>query len=279
MLNSAWVSDAATYIEQYAQSPELLTRSALSQRFYLSPGHLQTVFKQVMGMTPAQYARAVRQQRLREALTSSENATEAVFEAGYSSLSQAYDKGGVLGMTPRQYQRKGAGMTIRYAAVETSYGWMLVAATERGLCTVSLHNSHDTAITSLQTEFAEAQLTADTAALAGTVQQIVAHIEGALPSLDLPIDVQATAFQMRVWNALRQIPHGETWSYSELAEHIGDPKATRAVAAACGANRLAVVIPCHRVVGKSGNLTGYKWGIERKRLLLAREKDQRSLFD
>jgi AraC family transcriptional regulator of adaptative response/methylated-DNA-[protein]-cysteine methyltransferase len=241
----------------------------------LSPFTLQRVFKQALGVSPLEYQRALRARRLRSGLRQGGNVTDAIYEAGFGSSSRAYE-GAALGMTPAKFAQGGLGERIGYTTARTAFGWLVVGATERGLCWLALGGTLAEAEASLREEFPLATLRRDTS-LAGLVDAAVSAVSGrpgsgsngAVP--EVPLDLRGTAFQLRVWQALRGIPRGETRSYSELARELGDPNATRAVARACATNRVALVVPCHRVVGASGALTGYRWGVERKKLLLETE--------
>jgi len=236
----------------------------------LSPFTVQRMFKQKLGVSPLQYQRALRAGSLRSALKKGANVTDAVYEAGFGSSSRAYE-GAQLGMTPGRFAQGGKGERIGFSTARTPFGWMVVGATERGLCWLALAGTAAEAEGSLREEFPEATLRKDPA-LSGLVEAAVRTVAGAETDGKLALDLRGTAFQLRVWQALRAIPRGETRSYSELARELGEPKATRAVARACAMNRVAVVVPCHRVVGVSGALTGYRWGMERKKMLLEAEK-------
>lgn len=258
------------YIEKNLENA--LTLEHLSEEFALSPFHLQRTFKDVVGISPQQYTEALRLQRIRTALGNGENILEAIYAAGYSSTSKLYTCADmVLGMTPGTYQQGGTNMNILYTIVDCNLGKLLVAATERGLCAVRLGDDVDTLETELMREFPSAGLERDTIVLTGWVNEILAYIEGNQPHLALPLDVQATAFQRQVWQALQEIPYGETRTYADIANAIGQPTASRAVANAIGSNPVAMVIPCHRVVRSDGSLGGYRWGINRKESLLAVE--------
>ncbi|HEY1161376.1 MAG TPA: methylated-DNA--[protein]-cysteine S-methyltransferase [Terracidiphilus sp.] len=245
----------------------------------LSPFTVQRLFKQGVGVSPLQYHRALRAGRLRGALRQGGNVTDAIYEAGFGSSSRAYEGAG-LGMTPARFAQGGRGEQIGYTTARSAFGWLVVGATGRGLCWLALGGTAAEAEASLREEFPLATLRRDPA-LATMVDAALAVVGGELqepaePGADahprLPLDLRGTAFQLRVWQALRAIPRGETRSYSQLARELGDPKATRAVARACATNRVALVVPCHRVVGVSGALTGYRWGVERKRQLLEAER-------
>ena len=254
------------HIEAHADRPVRLKE--LGRVAKMSPFTVQRRFKQAMGVSPLQYQRALRAGRLREALRQRASVTDAVYEAGFGSASRAYEGAG-LGMTPGRFAQGGKGERIGFTTARTRFGWMVVGATERGLCWLALAASAAEAETSLREEFPAAELKRD-AGLRQMVDAAVGMVDGSEGPARL--DLRGTAFQLRVWQALRAIPRGETRSYSELAREMGDPKATRAVARACAMNRVALVVPCHRVVGASGSLTGYRWGVERKRALLEAER-------
>lgn len=234
---------------------------------------LRRLFRRVLGITPRQYADAARLGRLKVKLKEGEAVTNALYEAGYGSSSRLYEQApGHLGMTPATYGRSGQGMTIRYTIVSSPIGCLLVAATERGLCAVHFGDDESLLKAALTNEFSAATVTRDDRAFIPWVTLLLAHLAGRQPRLDLPLDLQATAFQRRVWEALRAIPPGQTRSYSAVAAAIGQPAATRAVAQACASNPVAMVIPCHRVIREDGSLGGYRWGVERKRQLLEHEQ-------
>jgi AraC family transcriptional regulator of adaptative response/methylated-DNA-[protein]-cysteine methyltransferase len=244
----------------------------------LSPFTVQRLFKQAMGVSPLQYQRALRAGSLRTALKKGDSVTDAIYNAGFNSSSRAYE-GAQLGMTPARFASGGRGEQIGYAIASSPFGWMIVGATERGLCWLALAGSEADAKATLREEFPEAELH-ENASLSGFVQSALESVrEGTDLSesrkLADALDLRGTVFQLRVWQALRNIPRGETRSYSQLAREMGDPNSTRAVARACALNRVAVLVPCHRVVGASGSLTGYRWGIDRKRQLLEAERESR----
>lgn len=256
-----------------------LTLSSLGRSAGMSPHQLERAFRGVMGITPRQYADAQRMRRLKSHLRKGDNVTTALYEAGYGSSSRLYERAPThLGMTPAAYGRGGEGMEIHYAIVQSPLGRLLAAATPRGISAVYLGESDATLRSELRKEYPRATLVAEGRGrkigrngLGAWVEKIVAHLAGQQPHLDLPTDVQATAFQRRVWEELRRIPYGATRTYSEVARAIGRPTAIRAVARACATNPTSVVVPCHRVIREDGNLAGYRWGIERKRSLLDRE--------
>ncbi len=260
-------------VEAGLQRGDPLRLEDLGEAVGLSPYHLQRVFKRVVGITPRQYAEACRLARLKAGLKEGETVTNALYDAGYSSSSRLYEKSDThLGMTPASYSRGGEGARISYTVVASPLGRLLVAATERGVCAVKMGDDDGELAAILLTEYPAADIQRDDSALGEWVEAILAHLSGKQPNLDLPLDVQATAFQWRVWEELRAIPYGSTRSYTQVAEAIGQPGAARAVASACAANRAALIVPCHRVVRESGDLGGYRWGLERKRKLLEQEK-------
>ena len=248
------------------------TLASLGAALAISPFHLQRTFKRVMGITPRQYAEACRLDRFKAGLRAGDRVTDAIYDAGYGSASRLYERvTDHLGMTPGEYKRGGDGTVIRYALADCPLGRLLVAVTARGIGVVSLGDDDAALVDALAREYPGATRECDDAGLGVQVEAIVAHLRGDLPRLDLPLDVRATAFQWRVWEVLRAIPPGETRSYTQVATAIGQPTAARAVARACATNPAALVIPCHRVVREGGDLGGYRWGIDRKRALLARE--------
>ncbi len=255
-----------------AQPDEALTLAELGGEAGMNPHHLERVFKRVMGITPRQYADAQRLRRLKAQLKKGDNVTTALYEAGYGSSSRLYERAPAhLGMTPATYRRGGQGMRIAYTIVPCPLGRLLVAATAKGISAVYLGDRDRPLEAALAQEYPGAQILRDRNGLRGWVSALLRHLRGQEPHLQLPLDVQATAFQRRVWEELKQIPYGSTRSYSEIARAIGRPGATRAVARACATNPVSIVVPCHRVVRGDGNLAGYRWGLERKRALLEHE--------
>jgi AraC family transcriptional regulator of adaptative response/methylated-DNA-[protein]-cysteine methyltransferase len=251
-----------------------VTLEALGSQLAVSPDHLQRTFKRAVGITPRQYADTRRMERFKMQLRDGLDVTHALYEAGYSSSSRLYEQAPAqLGMTPASYRRGGAGVQITYALSPCVLGVLLVAATERGICKVSLGDSEAQLEADLVEEFSAATLTRDDQQLVAWVAQIARHVEGRQPRLDVPLDIRATAFQRQVWEQLQAIPYGTTRSYQAVADAIGRPTAARAVAQACASNPVALVIPCHRVVGANGGLSGYRWGIGRKQALLTREAE------
>ena len=253
------------------------TLAALSTQLQVSPHQLARGFKRLTGVTPRDYTDARRLERLKAGLRNGGTVADAVYEAGYGSSRAVYERAQAqLGMTPGAYRRGGAGMQIGYTIVDSPLGRLLIAATARGVCSVYLGESDKKLEQAVFAEYPRAEIRHDSAGLGPHVDALQKHLAGREHRLALPVDVQATAFQWRVWRALRDIPYGETRSYSEIAQAIGKPKAVRAVASACAANPVAVVIPCHRVVRQDGSAGGYRWGLERKQALLEREKQARA---
>jgi AraC family transcriptional regulator of adaptative response/methylated-DNA-[protein]-cysteine methyltransferase len=269
--HAAMIARACRTLEEAETAPGL---EALAAEARLSPFHFHRLFKAETGVTPAQYAAAVRDRKAKAALADGASVTEAVYDAGYGSASRFYDGAkDRFGMAPRAWREKGRGEAIRVATAPCALGQVLVAATDKGVCAIELGDDAATLRADFERRFENARTVEGDENLAALVEQVVGLIERpGTASSDLPLDVRGTAFQHRVWDALRRIPAGETWSYAELAREIGAPGAARAVGAACGANPTAVVVPCHRVVGADRKLTGYRWGVERKRELLARER-------
>jgi AraC family transcriptional regulator, regulatory protein of adaptative response / methylated-DNA-[protein]-cysteine methyltransferase len=266
---AALITQLCRFIETADPAPSL---AELAERAQMSAYHLHRVFKATTGVTPKAYANAQRTRRLRDELGHGSSVTQALYGAGYNSGGHFYaDADQVLGMTPTRYRAGGADTEIRFAIGQCSLGAILVARSERGVCAILLGDEPETLARELQDRFPHATLVGGDADFERCVAQVVGFIEAPAVGLDLPLDVRGTAFQQRVWQALRDIPAGHTASYAEIAGRIGAPKAVRAVALACGANALAVAIPCHRVVRSDGALSGYRWGVERKRALLARE--------
>jgi AraC family transcriptional regulator, regulatory protein of adaptative response / methylated-DNA-[protein]-cysteine methyltransferase len=239
----------------------------------LSPFHFHRLFKRILGISPRQYQQAKRAQSFKMALQSQPRITDAVYEAGYSSSSRAYENGASqLGMTPSAFRRQGQGEEIGFTVAETEMGKLLLAATPRGLCAVRFGNSETALVRELKQEFRAAEIRRDDRSLQFLAARMKSLLRTGAGAQSFPLDIRGTAFQRLVWDALRQVPRGETRSYSEIARQIRRPRAVRAVASACASNPIAVVVPCHRVVQKNGSLAGYRWGVERKRALLANEK-------
>ena len=266
------VKQVSEYIQENLGGERPVTLAALSEHVSVSPFHLQRVFKRATGVTPRQYAEALRLERVKGRLKEGDGVAEALYEAGYGSSAALY--GGAkerFGMTPGEYGRGGEWALISYTTAASPLGRLLIAATEQGVCAVRLGDDDVGLEASLREEFPVAQISRDDETLAGWVRPILAYLRGETPSPDLPLHIQATAFQRRVWEELRAIPYGGTRSYGEVAASMGQPTASRAVARACATNPVAMLIPCHRVVGAGGSLSGYRWGIWRKRALLELE--------
>jgi len=257
-----------------------LTLAALSSTAGISPHQLERAFRRVMGITPRQYADAQRMRHLKSSLRKGDDVTTALYDAGYGSSSRLYERApSHLGMTPATYRQGGAGMQIHYTIVASPLGRLLVGATSEGISALYLGEADAALESALRKEYPRAEIRRDTSGsknLGGWVDQILAHLRGKEPQLDLPTDVQATAFQRRVWEELRRIPYGATRTYTEVARSIGRPAAIRAVARACATNPVSVVVPCHRVVRQDGNLAGYRWGLERKQALLEHEMAEKA---
>ncbi len=250
-----------------------LSLSALAADAKLSPSHFHRLFKAATGMTPRAYGAACRGERARAELHSGASVTESIYAAGYASSGRFYeDVPNSLGMTPTAFRAGGAGEAIRFAVGACTLGAVLVAATDKGVCAIFLGDDPELLVHELEGRFPNARLRGGDADFEGLVARVAGLVETPARVIDLPLDLRGTHFQLRVWQALRAIPSGQTLSYSELARRIGAPKAVRAVAGACAANAVAVAIPCHRVVRTDGSLSGYRWGVERKRALLARER-------
>jgi AraC family transcriptional regulator of adaptative response/methylated-DNA-[protein]-cysteine methyltransferase len=269
-LHAAGIAAAGRLIESSEQPPSL---DALAAAAGMSRYHFHRVFKAATGLTPRAYAAAHRARRVREHLRQGETVTQALYGAGFGSSGRFYAKAGdSLGMAPSRFRAGGAGETIRFAVGECSLGAILVAATARGLCAVSLGDDPQALVEEVQQRFPKARLVGGDRKFEHWVARVVGFVESPRIELDLPLDIRGTAFQQRVWQALREVPPGHTVSYAQVARRIGAPAAVRAVAQACGANAIAVAIPCHRVIRHDGNLSGYRWGVERKRALLDKER-------
>jgi AraC family transcriptional regulator of adaptative response/methylated-DNA-[protein]-cysteine methyltransferase len=265
------VADLCDYIRAHLDDGPL-TLAALGAQAGLSPAHLQRVFARVVGVSPRRYADACRLARLKADLKKGDTVTTAMTAAGYGSSSRLYERAGArLGMTPGQYQ-KGGPVAIRFATAKCPVGRVLLAATAKGICWLSFGDTDRETEAALRAEFPKAEIARDAAGLKPWMDELAKHFAGTRPHLDLPLDVRATAFQRRVWDALLAIPYGETRSYKQVAEAIGAPTAVRAVARACATNPVAVLVPCHRVIGTNGALTGYAGGLHRKKKLLEGEK-------
>lgn len=253
-------------------APEAPTLGQLARQARLSPHHFHRLFKTVTGMTPKAFAAAHRANRARDALEDAASVTEAIYDAGYNTPGAFYAKAReMLGMTPTQFRNGGADMEIAYAIHASTLGQVLVAATPMGVCAVLMGDEQGLLIEDLRRRFPRARLSPADPAFERQAEKVIAHIEAPRGTLDLPLDIRGTMFQQRVWAALRSIPAGSTATYAEIAERIGAPRAVRAVAGACAANPIAVAVPCHRVVRADGSVSGYRWGVDRKKALLKRE--------
>jgi len=269
------MADLMTQICNHIQQihPEQITLQELGEIFNISPYHLQRTFKQVTGISPRQYADNLRVEDFKSQVRAGQRITDAIYDVGFGSSSRLYERSDEhLGMTPSTYQKGGEGITLFYSVVDSPLGQLLVAVTDRGICKISLGDNADELISLLETEFANAERILDDEGVGYWVEKIVAYLKGWQPHLDLPLDIRATAFQMKVWQQLQKIPVGETRTYSDIADAIGQPTASRAVANACANNPVALVIPCHRIIRKDKSLGGYRWGIERKDALLQQEQ-------
>ncbi len=267
--HAAAVANACRLIEESGETPRL---EALASAAGMSRFHFHRVFKNVTGVTPKAYAAARRAERVRNELTRTGSVTDAIYGAGFNSSGRFYAASAeILGMTPTGFRSGGEGASIRFAVGECSLGSILVATSERGVCAILLGDDPDALARNLQDRFPRARLIGGDKEFERLVARVVGFVEAPARGLDLPLDVRGTAFQQRVWQALRAIPAGSTATYQDIARRIGAPKAARAVAQACATNPLAVAIPCHRVVRRDGSLSGYRWGVERKRALLERE--------
>ena len=249
-----------------------LTLESLSREAGLSPFHFQRVFKKALGISPRQYVEAQRLERLKRSLNRGETVTDSVYDAGFTSTSRLYEKGSrTLGVHPGTFRRGGEGLSIQFTILGSPIGRLLLGATEKGICAVCIGGSDEAVESVLREDYYAADLARNDEGMRSWAEHFLRYFEGQRFPTGLPIDVTGTAFQWRVWRALQSIPYGSTASYSGIAEAIGEPKAARAVARACATNRVAIVIPCHRVVGRDGGLHGYRWGMKRKRALLEQE--------
>jgi AraC family transcriptional regulator of adaptative response/methylated-DNA-[protein]-cysteine methyltransferase len=267
---AARIAKACRLIEKAENTPSL---QAMAKLAGMSRFHFHRTFKSITGITPAEYASAQRTARVRESLERSKTVTDAIYDAGFNSSSRFYEGADrALGMTPTEFRSGGANAEIYFAIGECSMGNILAAQTERGVCAILMGDDAELLVRNLQDRFPNAKLVGDAPQYQDLLAKVVGLVENPKSGFGLPLDIQGTAFQKRVWKALQQIPPGTTATYTEIAAKIGMPKAVRAVAQACGANSLAVAIPCHRVIRNDGSLSGYRWGVERKRTLLHKEK-------
>lgn len=263
------VTQACEFIEEADKEPTL---NQLADLVGLSPYHFHRLFKKTLGITPKQYATANRQKRVRSNLQQGATVTDAIYASGYESSSRFYENAASsLGMKPAEFQKRGKGKSIRYGIVQSYLGWVLVAVSDRGVCRIDFDDSPEILEARLAENFSNAELVSDDPTITAIISQAIAFLETPKLGFSLPLDIQGTAFQQRVWSVLQDIRPGTTVSYGDIAEQIGNPKAARAVAQACGSNKIAVAIPCHRVIQKNGGLGGYRWGIDRKEMILERE--------
>jgi AraC family transcriptional regulator, regulatory protein of adaptative response / methylated-DNA-[protein]-cysteine methyltransferase len=264
------VAFACRMIKEADEFPSL---NQLAEAVRMSPGYFHRLFKTATGLTPKDYANAHRADRMKQALPKRKTVTEAIYEAGFNSNGRFYaGSSKMLGMKPKEYREGGAGNTIRFAIAECSLGSILVASSEKGVCAILMGDDPDALARDLQDQFPKAYLIAGDEKYEKLVAKVIGFVEAPRIGLDLPLDIRGTAFQQRVWKELQRIPAGTTASYSEVAKRIGFPNSARAVAQACGANALAVAVPCHRVLRNNGDISGYRWGVDRKQALLTRER-------
>jgi len=265
------VASICQFLREHTDEPPTL--AALGERFGINPFHLQRVFKSVVGVSPREYADAIRMQSFKSQVRSGRSVTDAIYEAGFGSSSRLYERSDAqLGMTPATYQRGGKGVFIRYTTIASPVGRMLLAATDHGVCSITFGDSDAGLLEGLRREFPDATLRRGDVVLRRWVRALLDQLHGERPLPQLPLDVQATAFHRRVWEHLKSIPYGSTKSYGQVARGIGEPSSARAVARACASNPVAVAIPCHRVVRGTGEIGGYRWGMERKKALLEMEQ-------
>jgi AraC family transcriptional regulator of adaptative response/methylated-DNA-[protein]-cysteine methyltransferase len=265
------VQRAAQVLESDADEP--VNVGTLARHVGVNSGALRRAFRQQAGLTPKELAAALRLKKFKKLLREGSSITDALYATGYGSASRVYERSDAqLGMTPATYQKGGKGMKIRYTMAKSSLGEVLVAATERGVSAVYLGHAAPQLVSELREEYPRAEIAAEKGAFSQWVEEIVARAEGSAPRRELPLDLQATAFQRRVWQELQRIPRGTTRTYSQIARAVGKPRAVRAVARACATNPVSIVVPCHRVVRADGNLAGYRWGLPRKEKLLERER-------
>jgi AraC family transcriptional regulator, regulatory protein of adaptative response / methylated-DNA-[protein]-cysteine methyltransferase len=267
---SKWIAECCHLLER--DLDRSVSLAELAAHAGISVFHLQRTFKQHLGVTPREYQDALRMRRVKQGLSGGSSITDAIYDAGFNSVSRFYEKAGEhFGMSPFTYKRGGSGQAIRFTMFPCAIGTAIIATTDQGVCSVAFGDDESALESNLRAQFAQALIVRDGAGLQNHVEALKSYLEGHRMSFDLPMDIRATAFQERVWRLLAAIPYGETRTYSQIAEQLGQPTAARAVATACASNAIAVLIPCHRVVGKNGSLSGYRWGIDRKRKLLETE--------
>lgn len=273
------MQDLCRYIE--AHSDEVLTLEQLAKQAHLSPAHLQRRFKAAIGVSPKEYADSCRLKKLKTGLRKNSSVTDAIYDAGFTSSSRVYERVDTrLGMTPKQYRAQGKGIVISYATSKTPLGYVLMGATDRGLCFIQFGDGKKELVAQLATEYSQASIQpmgkAHKEQFNAWMKALSNYLHGHATTLDPPLDIRGTAFQLKVWKYLQTIPAGSVASYTEVARAIGSSKAVRAVASACAGNRIAIIIPCHRVIRGNGELAGYRWGLERKRALLDLERKMKS---
>ncbi len=272
---SKWIAECCRLLER--DLDRSVSLAELAAHAGISVFHLQRTFKQHLGVTPREYQDALRMRRVKQGLTSGSSITDAIYDAGFNSVSRFYEKAGDhFGMSPFTFKRRGSGQAIRFTVFPCVLGAAMIATTDQGVCSVAFGDDESALERSLRGQFAQALIVRDDAGLKNHAEAMKGYLNGQRMSLDLPLDIRATAFQERVWRLLTTIPYGETRTYSQIAEQLGQPTAARAVATACASNTLAVLIPCHRVVGKNGSVSGYRWGIDRKRKLLETEQAEKA---
>ena len=265
--SSAWIGRVTQFVDRNLDSK--LTLESLSRQARLSPFHFQRVFKKALGLSPRQYVEARRVERIKRLLSMGETVTDSVYDAGFTSTSRLYEKGpSKLGVYPGTFRRGGEGLRIQFTIVDSPIGRLLLGATEKGICAVCVGGSDEAVEAALREDYFAADLMRNDQGMKDWAERFLAYFQGQRFPAGLPIDVAGTAFQWKVWKALQAIPYGSTISYAGIAEAIGQPRAVRAVARACATNHVAIVIPCHRVVGRDGELHGYRWGMKKKRSLL-----------
>jgi len=277
--NAGRIQLICSYIERHSE--DSLKLDELARRAKLSPFHFQRSFKAIVGLTPKQFMEAARLKKLKNSLRTSKNVADAVYDVGFGSSSRVYERADTrLGMTPGQYRRGGEGVRITYVTIASPVGLIMIGATDRGLCFLQFGKDSEELLQSLNREYPRAEVEPMVAPFSPDLQKwadaLAQHLAGSRPHLDLPVDIRATAFQMRVWRYLQSIPYGEVQSYAEVAKGIGQPTAVRAVAQACAKNVVALVIPCHRVIRGTGALGGYRWGLDRKRSLIDSERSSKA---
>jgi AraC family transcriptional regulator, regulatory protein of adaptative response / methylated-DNA-[protein]-cysteine methyltransferase len=275
------IREICRYIEEHTD--DALSLTDLARRAALSKHHFQRTFKAIVGVTPKEYVEAHRVKRLKQNLRTGRHVTEAIYETGFGSSSRVYERSGTrLGMTPRQYRQGGRRTAISYVSAETALGKLMVGATDRGICFVQFGDHEEPLVAELTREYPNAEIAPAPEPLHPDLKRWMTalrdYLAGQQPNLHLPLDIRATAFQMKVWKYLQSIPYGSVESYGEVAAGIGQPTAVRAVARACATNRVALIIPCHRVIRNTGGLGGYRWGLPRKRTLIDRERATRGAF-